>query len=558
MTAPEALAMAKKHHFWIVSIIVVLVAVLSWQMANSAVSAVYAQRKSAIEGKYKLLVDISGKANHPNESFAKGVQVEHDKLKVMTLEAWNKLYNRQKEKLIWPDVISPRFTRIVPKLGLDEEIPADLREQYMNFIRDEIPKLYEVIDVRRLETIRREPRRGQPKANERAPAAMGIGNQGGMNREEKEWFGKVAWDEKHRDNLESHYEWRKTPTTKQVRYAQEDIWIYRALLHIIANTNGDQKEHLFMPIKSIKALDVGRDASVAINASMKGASSSTTTAMPPAPGAAGPAGADPKAGDKALDDMRFVNDKCVPIPGGEKLPYAEFKMIPVRFLLVMNQMKVSDLLVHCANSPLPVEIRRWRINPSGEGGVIRTEQGSAGATPGAATAGTSATPRSANTSSRPTAGSGGMVGLGSNSRRSGEETEISPDDVDLEVIGMIYLFNPPDIGKLGTGGEGQPGTSGAAPTTVPPPVQAEPAQPAVPPSDGASPPGELPADKPVAEQPSGPEKGGADDESVSEPEAPPEETAEEPATEDAPAEEAMDAEATDEASSTPEEDAAEG
>lgn len=561
MTAQEALATAKKHHFWIISVVVVLIAVLCWQIANSAVSDEYAKRKSIIEGKFKQVADIQAKKDHPNELFAKGVQVEHDVLKKMTLTAWIKLHDRQKERLIWPDVISPRFTRIVPKLPLDEEIPADLREQYMNFIRDEFPNLYEIIDVRKLVTVKADKKKAKPEAKGRAPGGMGLAGPGNMGQREQEWIGKVAWDEKHRDNLESHYIWRKTPTTKQVRYAQEDLWIYAALLKIIANTNGSQKEHLFMPVKRINALDVGRDASVAISAGMKGTGKGAAgmgAGASGAPGGMGAAGmpganaADPKAGDKALDDLRFVDDKCVPISGGDKLPYAEFKMVPVRFSLVMNQMKVSDLLVHCANSPLPVEIRRWRVNPSGENGVIRPDQSSGGGA--GATGGMPGAQRMGGGGGQ--AGGGqGMVGLAGGGRRAGNEAEVAPDDVEVEVIGMVYLFNPPDIAKLGTGGEGQPGAAASPPAAgqdQTKPVNEPGVVPPVNPPDAEK----SPPEQPAAGRPVEPASDKEGDQPGDDARPPSEEPAEEEGAQ--PADEEMEEGAGEEAEAKPEDETADG
>ena len=54
-------------------------------------------------------------------------------------------------------------------------------------------------------------------------------------------------------------------------------------------------------------------------------------------------------------------------------PYAEFKMMPIRMKLVMKEQKVPEVLVKCANSNMPIEIRQVRINPGG-GARLKLQQ----------------------------------------------------------------------------------------------------------------------------------------------------------------------------------------
>jgi hypothetical protein len=100
-------------------------------------------------------------------------------------------------------------------------------------------------------------------------------------------------------------------------------------------------------------------------------------------------------------------------------------MMPVAMNLIMDQRQLPKLLVECANSNMPIEVKRVRIlksqsmpAPSGDPGF-----------------------------------------------------EISPYDVPVEIYGVIYIYNPPDRAKLGTGAASQEkpadGTAPAAPGTPP-------------------------------------------------------------------------------------------
>ena len=57
---------------------------------------------------------------------------------------------------------------------------------------------------------------------------------------------------------------------------------------------------------------------------------------------------------------RYVDDSGRPLKANES-PYPEFKMMPVHMKLIMDQSKVPDLLVQCANSNMPVEVRALRL-----------------------------------------------------------------------------------------------------------------------------------------------------------------------------------------------------
>jgi hypothetical protein len=93
-------------------------------------------------------------------------------------------------------------------------------------------------------------------------------------------------------------------------------------------------------------------------------------------------------------------------------------------------------------------------------------------------------------------GMGGMMGTGN------ETEQANPQEVPVEIVGIIYIYNPPDLAKVGTGTAkdetttmpGATGTPDAAPgTTVPgtPPAAAPAAVPATTPPAAApaTPPG---------------------------------------------------------------------
>lgn len=131
-------------------------------------------------------------------------------------------------------------------------------------------------------------------------------------------------------------------------------------------------------------------------------------------------------------------------------------MMPVRMHLMINQRAISQLLVNCINSSMPVEVLQISINP--ERGKILDVSDLTSSSMGEGGPGTSRSRRESRRSSRNqemmgVQDDGGFYSDGMTSGRPGTRDGMSggrnvsnrgPEDVDLEVLGMIYIFNPPD------------------------------------------------------------------------------------------------------------------
>jgi hypothetical protein len=197
---------------------------------------------------------------------------------------------------------------------------------------------------------------------------------------------------------------------------------------------------------------------------------------------------------------RYVDDKGKPLADETKHPYAEFKMMPINLRLVIEQTKIVKLLAHCANSNMPIDVRAVRFRP-GEGEPLNL----------------SAIAQAVALAKGGPAGSGGPAGMvvpagrparampnvaaGEHPRPTNQSSSEPVDSgyIPIEVRGIIYIYNPPDLSKLGTGGTGAgkaaPGAPAVAPPPTAPPPPAAPATlpPTAPP--GATPPA-LPAAMP--------------------------------------------------------------
>ena len=204
------------------------------------------------------------------------------------------------------------------------------------------------------------------------------------------------------------------------------------------------------------------------------------------PGKMGRSGLDPK--DQQVLNARYVDQNKKPIMAGEKHPYAEFKMMPIRMGLEMDQRKIPKLLVECANSTMPVEVQRIRIDISGSiGPSAGGRMGGSGMNMGNRMSGRME--MGGHMGMEPSRMPGGL-GMSSNNGlgmqgyrmqgRGNETEEVDPQKVSVEIVGIIYIYNPPDRKKVGTGtamdeatatpgAPGAPGTPAASPPAAAPP-----------------------------------------------------------------------------------------
>jgi hypothetical protein len=448
----------KKYVFWFIFAGTIILVLVCWWMSTASLAKSFLQEQVKIKKKFDEVKAIDDeKQQHPTQEYVKAIvdKDENGKLKPGcklydlqkgVLEVWKTLYNAQKDKNPWPEVLGTEFKN----LGPNDRIPDDLREKYQNYIKGYFPSLFKIIDLRHpSETaeaggvgggnaapalISRFFRPGMPQPGRRSPE---------ITAENPDWVGTVDWDEIDRLRLEDRFNWKTVPDSDVIRLRQEDLWVYETLLQVIRKTNIESDpEHPLANVKRIEWIQIGADAigswsaadqSVFKAGEVAGAAPSPRDARS-AP-AASTAAQDSK--EQLLKD-RYVDDKGAGLDAEAKQPYSEFKMMPISMKLYMDQRKISKLLVACVNSPMPIEVRRVCIQR------VASELLESGTTGAASPAGPSRDYNrrtvDAHGPSRPTGAGGG-----------GEEGGAGSYDIPVEIQGIIYIYNPPDLNTLGTG-----------------------------------------------------------------------------------------------------------
>jgi hypothetical protein len=257
----------------------------------------------------------------------------------------------------------------------------------------------------------------------------------------------------------------KAPSTFAILLAQENIWVCQTLLSVIQKCNEGATNNANAAIKRLDALDIGAQAArawkesgetvVRIGAAagaatgeggMGGATAAPVTAAPSDMGGASAASGG-EQGIQQLMEMRYFDDKDTPLPFDPEYPYAkhpspEFKLMPIRMNMVMDQRQIPKLLVECANSSMPIEIRRIRILKT-QGTVFDVASGGTSAASGVAS----------------------VVREVGATGQTGAPLADTRHDVPVEIYGLIYIYQPPAREKMATGAAGENPAEAGAPAT---------------------------------------------------------------------------------------------
>ena len=477
------LAWLVKHHFWVLSGVTVILGLVGWFLAADALADYYKLRKAKIDGEFNKTQQIISKENHPNPTFEAAIDKLLDQkavgLKARVLAAWSMCSEQQRTNvLIWPKEMGADFLQFIQASGVSGDIPVEFRERYYNYVRAEFPKLLKMVDAQNYN----EMRGGLVvDAADKKPASA--------------HDYKVNWIAADQRALDEALDWARTPNAKEMRYVQENLWVYEALLGILARVNENATGHYNAKIKEIIALQIARPAAQQFQYGMASGKliAPEVTATPegvpgqgmpmpnpmdrpagrPTRPGGGPAGAGPASAsiDSVLEEGRYVDAKGQALTDIAAAP-AEFKRMPVFLQLFMDQREISRLLVECANSPLPIEVKQVRINPSHLRRAGRSEVTSlfAGAVKNQQAV---------------------MV-----NRQDGgvdnADLQLSPYDLPVEIQGIIYIFNPPNRARLAVAGQAAEPDAAAAPVDGAAPAEGATPEPGAAPAASPANPGESP------------------------------------------------------------------
>ncbi len=500
----QALEFVKQYHFWILTGLALIVSSIGYVMARMSLTDQISKRTSVLDQKYTLVTSLDAASRqHPNSISKAEMDKIIDALTKDVQVAWEKQYQKQVEIFTWPaNALQPRALEKVKnfrpiELSLEFPMPpekdpldASDREIYRDYIATEFPKIAQIIGSKwkaKLAVIgsggygsamMSSMPGGSSNFQPTPPSGGGSFYAGGGNPSAApvESDELVIWpSESQQELINAMCYWfspKDAPSTLQICYTQEDIWVLQALLRIIAKTNGDARENFQAAIKEIEFIRIGFQAmgkageisggsaaSSYMGSMMPGMSPTGSGGMPAGYGqAAMGGGSSDKTKASLFDpaDNRYVDAKFNPVSGKdlrskmkdsspESAFFAVAKRIPVRMRFSrMDQRKINDLLTECGNSNLVLEVRQVRVNTAAAPAP--------GAMAGGPAGGGAERPQMAGGGSAGASLEGGesfMQSSSSSSSGGGPSVAASSFDLPVEIYGVIYLYNPVDINKLG-------------------------------------------------------------------------------------------------------------
>lgn len=502
-----------KYHFWILSALVGVLTLAVWHLAAAGLDDQRAKNVTQIKTYEGNMQRIAGESDHPNEDTIKKINEDTVEQGNKVFRLWEDLYGEQREKVLrWPNVFYPEFYQEVENKDFGTPLSLTVREDYNLYIKQQVPKLAEIIDATKLD-----PNTGQPP--QRFPT--GLENGGGGEAEVDPYV--VSWVE-DQSRLLQYLDWDRPPGSTRMWVAQEDLWVYQTLLEIIRQTNMlDEQRYASGPynaaVKEIIQMQVGAEAAkqqptgrilflgqrAAAGGMMGGGledEGGGMRGMGGGPGAMGYGsmgamggmnmegeggfgrGGAGAGGVQMTEEMeaqillsgRYLDESGKPImgagaaggadaadasaappsgggTGADLVPKTEFKRLPILLAVRMDQQKLPKLLVACANAPLPIEVTQVRINP---------EASMSGGAGGGSGFGGMGRGMMGGGLGRGMMG-GGMLGMGDEGGYPGGgyggggfgargitgEEEVNPAVVPVVIHGIVYIYNKPDKQALG-------------------------------------------------------------------------------------------------------------
>jgi hypothetical protein len=468
------LAPVAKHWFWIATVLVMLGSVGVWWMASGKLIAEYDTASSKIKTDDGRVKTVSAKLNeHPNPKTHAEMQKLIDGSKQSVLDAWTTVYESQQGILVWPEEqlkedfvrefrdltpIELKFpTYPVPE---EQEKETSLLNRYRYYIGEVLPEIAELAGSKWTASFDKAAGAGaamgsmgsygEPSAMYPSTGDPALAEDGPL----------VRWDASSQEALMNDlFPWRGSgspPKTLDVLYSQENLWILRQLMQIISTVNGDVAQRFQAKIHNINQVAIGASVKTtagliskpAAPAAMGGMDSSMAAEMTMDSSTMSGTEMGGAAVDVDPGDNRYVDTTGKPILASQlrsalssNSPTDAFmavaKRIPVMLSLKMDQRSIPDLLAACGSAPLMVEVKQVRILSSSGASMAPGAGMDAMSSPGSGSYGGSAMQPSP------------MGGPGMDMAGGTTTNEQFPMDLNVEIYGIIYIYNPPLPEKLG-------------------------------------------------------------------------------------------------------------
>ena len=386
----------KKHHFWVLCGVLFITSIVVYSMGTSAMFEETENRINQVNSLHSQHSAIQQRFQ-PNNQVIDVVQKDHDKLAIQAWNAWYQLYYTQRPQFKWPSGLQ-FYADKLNSMSESEQIKDDLRRAYHNLMRQDMER-DRFKSIIKLREVMEDPNQSKALATRITEGdTPGVGPGEGEKGTKAQYKGLVAWDG---FNNMFQYAWingQHPPSEQQMKLTQEDLWVHEFLLSALAKLNQGVKEndHDRAWLKQILDFKIGREAGSVPNVNSimaelralapQGTLPTSTggeggefgggenVGLPSNTGGEGEFGRTPGGeggepgsetamGDTLLDG-RYCDLNGKPLNATQAqatLQTDQYRLMPVRMVLRVDQRKLPDLLAALVNAQTPMRIRQVQL-----------------------------------------------------------------------------------------------------------------------------------------------------------------------------------------------------
>ena len=538
------MADVKKFIFWIVSGLITVTVTVMWFLAVGKLDEERTQQTSLLNSQFSDMNSIKGvnESNHPNGNFEEGMEEIMNQVKMDIFRTWDSKYLNQKTAFNWPtadgeldQVTANSFIPLTPiemkvvasgvKANEKDETGVEVnriaRMNYADFVKSYMPKLASQIDAAWGEPQNEDDGFGTGAGEVNGFGGDSAGGDGGTVAVQQEVASHmVIWEDNNQKALDARFTFTETPSTLQILYTQEDLWVLQQWLAIIKDLNKEAEAAYNAKVTEIIGIDLAKNGDtigpsgvdLAKEAILSGGkvvagdmggmggmgggdmggmsdmmSQMAGTNSPEDGGNSGSNGGKDGQGNLvATDDpgdLRYVDAKYQPLqvvelrdalstdPNKAKKANPELaisKRYPTRIRLKLDMRYLSQFLAACGNAELSIEVLQVRIggesgiNKGGGAGGGGMEGGMGGAMGGME--GGMGGAMGGMEGGMGGAMGGAMGGMEGGMGGAVVQAAEHPYHQEVEIYGIVHIYNPPNPFALGIDPEKESNENGGDPT----------------------------------------------------------------------------------------------
>jgi len=292
----EQLKLAWVYRFWIAVGIVALMPIVSYFVDTRTLADKAEAQATDLKTK-KGLLEKGAQGANPNDEWASAVNALRDTLSSKVDVAWVDLYKKQVDFMTWPKEVEAEYVAAGDKGAatvVDQNTKLTYQVVYASQYKD-LFKIVDPVDQKGKGLVQLDPKILEPYIK--------------------------PWSQ----------EGQNPPTVPEAWLAQEDIWLLRALLSVVARANQGSTRVQESTVKRIAEIHIGGLTAVDDQSKAK-----KEQLSPRGDAQAGPSGG----------------------ATGREIKGTLYRQIPVYMKLIVDQPRLLEVLAEFSNSDIPMQVRQ--------------------------------------------------------------------------------------------------------------------------------------------------------------------------------------------------------